>query len=182
MPRECPYCGQPVTPEEIRFVATHPSLTGDPVLGTPWPVRFLPVEFTREGLAVDPMGSPSDRPACPHCRCEFPRVFLDTDRPLAMHLVQANESIDMALRSMSVAIERLARAHITLRDVSPDDQPTNSTPLRRTLWLQVETGDHAAMLVLCVDDTTTTSAMSCSGVDDLVVAARRAIGQLDARA
>lgn len=84
----CPYCWNRFQPEEILFVANHPDLLGDPVLGTDELQRFLPTRFTPEGLAIDAGGVVSPDMACPTCHMRLPAT-VTTQPPLFMSIVGA---------------------------------------------------------------------------------------------
>ena len=180
MSRECPYCGGSITPEEIRSIATHPELTGDPVLASPWPFRFLPVQFTRDGLAIDPMGSPTDRLACPRCRCEFPRTFLRMDTQCCMHTVASATTLDDLLRCLPIAAERLESEGIALQDVTPPEQPLEMASNHDAIWLHVEHARNTALLVYYVSQSPTHT--PSVGTNELTTAARLALQSPDAHA
>ena len=55
------------------WVAEHPDLLGDPKLGFDHSKRFLPSRFTVRGDAIDEMGEPATRMACPRCHLQVPR-------------------------------------------------------------------------------------------------------------
>jgi hypothetical protein len=84
----CPYCWNRFQPEEILFVASHPDLLGDPVLGADELQRFLPTRFTPEGLAIDAGGIVSPDMACPTCHMRLP-ASVTNQPPLFMSIVGA---------------------------------------------------------------------------------------------
>lgn len=84
----CPYCWNRFHPEDILFVANHPDLLGDPVLGNDELQRFLPTRFTPEGLAIDAGGIVSPDMACPVCHMRLPSS-VTTQPPLFMSIVGA---------------------------------------------------------------------------------------------
>jgi hypothetical protein len=73
----CPNCWERFAPERVFYVATHPELYGDLLLGENAPRRFLPTRFHPDGRALDPKGSPTHRLACPKCHLTIPRVLLE---------------------------------------------------------------------------------------------------------
>jgi hypothetical protein len=84
----CPYCWNRFHPEDILFVAGHPDLMGDPVLGRDEPQRFLPTRFTPEGLAIDAGGVLCPDMACPTCHMRLPAAAT-SQPPLFMSIVGA---------------------------------------------------------------------------------------------
>lgn len=84
----CPYCWNRFNPEDVLFVASHPDLLGDPVLGTDELQRFLPTRFTPEGLAIDAGGVVSPDMACPICHMRMPSSVMNQP-PLFMSIVGA---------------------------------------------------------------------------------------------
>ena len=73
----CPNCWERFAPERSVYIATHPELYGDLLLGETAPRRFLPTRFHPDGRALDPKGSPCHRVACPKCHLPVPRVLLE---------------------------------------------------------------------------------------------------------
>lgn len=73
----CPNCWERFAPERIWYIASHPELYGDLLLGENAPRRFLPTRFHPDGRAIDPKGSPCHRLACPKCHLGIPRVILE---------------------------------------------------------------------------------------------------------
>jgi len=74
----CPNCWETFPPENIRYVATEPSLHGDRRLGDAAAQRFLPTRFHPDGRAIDPRGGLCHELACPRCHLEVPRPLLET--------------------------------------------------------------------------------------------------------
>lgn len=72
----CPYCWHRFDPEDALFVATHPDLMGDPVLGPEEPLRFLPSRFTPDGTALDVGGMVCSDRACPRCHLRVPPALV----------------------------------------------------------------------------------------------------------
>ncbi len=75
----CPLCWLKFDIGDAMNIATHESLRNDPVLGHSEMLRFLPTEFTMDGIAIDPSGMPSPDIACPHCRKKLPGGFFDLE-------------------------------------------------------------------------------------------------------
>lgn len=73
----CPVCWQSFDAGDVLSIAAHESLRGDPVLGEDAPMRFLPIRFNDAAQAIDPMGLPTGKLACPHCRRQLPHSFLE---------------------------------------------------------------------------------------------------------
>lgn len=74
----CPYCRTVSDLADVLSVSTSPSLLGDPVLGEGEQRRFLPSQFTGNGLALDSEGGVCTEIACPRCHMALPRMLLDT--------------------------------------------------------------------------------------------------------
>lgn len=73
----CPNCWERFGPERVWYIATHPQLYGDLLLGENALRRFLPTRFHPDGRALDPKGSPCHLLACPRCHLPIPRVVLE---------------------------------------------------------------------------------------------------------
>ena len=74
----CPYCRTVSLLEDVLSVSTSPTLLGDPVLGEGEQRRFLPSQFTGNGLALDSEGGVCTEIACPRCHMALPRMLLET--------------------------------------------------------------------------------------------------------
>ena len=72
----CPVCWLRFDAGDIMHIAVHDSLRGDPLLGEDAQQRFLATRFNNAGQALDAMSLPSSEIACPHCRKNYPQVFL----------------------------------------------------------------------------------------------------------
>lgn len=75
---KCPYCRAVTDLADVLSVSVSPGLMGDPVLGEGEQARFLPSQFTTNGLAVDSEGGICTEIACPHCHMSLPRNLLET--------------------------------------------------------------------------------------------------------
>ncbi len=73
----CPHCWQRFNSEQLLYIATHPSLMGDPVLGPTAMKRFAPTKFNALGQALDEMSLVSTDVACPRCRLKIPLSVID---------------------------------------------------------------------------------------------------------
>lgn len=73
----CPSCWHDFPPDEVRWLASHSDLLGDPKVGPHEALRFLPTEFNLAGNAIDSRGNPCERLACPRCHLSLPRPSLD---------------------------------------------------------------------------------------------------------
>lgn len=87
----CPHCWQEFPPFDVHWIAEHPELYGDPILGETEKLRFLPMRFTVEGNALDPRGAPCTRLACPHCHLPLPEDLLES-RPRILSILGAPAS------------------------------------------------------------------------------------------
>ena len=74
----CPYCRTVSDLEDVLSVSVSPGLMGDPVLGESEQARFLPSQFTGNGLAIDSEGGVCTEIACPRCHMSLPRSLLET--------------------------------------------------------------------------------------------------------
>ncbi len=73
----CPHCWQHFNSEQLLYIANHPSLIGDKVLGATAMKRFLPAKFNSLGQALDEMGVVCTDAACPRCRLKIPLTVID---------------------------------------------------------------------------------------------------------
>ena len=67
---ECPQCQERFEAKDVKWVANHPALKGDPLLGSDAYLRFLPNRFSGD-KAMDPMGNECTKKACPKCHAEI---------------------------------------------------------------------------------------------------------------
>ncbi|MBI4614862.1 MAG: FHA domain-containing protein [Planctomycetes bacterium] len=68
----CPHCWHEFKVEDTLFIAAHPDLLGDPVLGPEAPRRFPPSRFTPSGNALDAEKRECPDRACPRCHLRLP--------------------------------------------------------------------------------------------------------------
>ena len=73
----CPSCWRKFDVGRVMRIAKHASLRGDPILGEADMLRFEPIRFNDNGVALDGMGVPAPDLACPHCRRRLPHGFMD---------------------------------------------------------------------------------------------------------
>lgn len=66
-PLTCLACHASFPPEDALFIAQHPDLPQDLLLGPGHAYRFRPSRFVPEGAALDPLGTASIDTACPSC-------------------------------------------------------------------------------------------------------------------
>ena len=103
----CPNCNEPFASTQVRFVAEHPSLAGDPVAGPQEQLRFRPSRFDSAGNAIDPAGQRCARTACPSCHCQVPRRSL-VDKSLAVTVVATGSGNPTPV--VAAALEDLVRS------------------------------------------------------------------------
>lgn len=70
----CPHCWNVFEPNDVLWVATHPSLRGDARQGADAFRRFLPSRFGPGGGALDENGAECTELACPRCHLHVPRL------------------------------------------------------------------------------------------------------------
>ena len=80
----CHDCSARFQPEDVKWVATHPSLKGDPILGQEAFLRFFPSGPCPEGV-LDAKGSACTQTACPKCHqiLQYESVATLTENPYA---------------------------------------------------------------------------------------------------
>ena len=87
----CPYCWHRFPSDTALFIAGHPDLIGDHVLGQFESQRFLPSRFTPDGLAIDAGGVTCPDMACPRCHIRIPTALFNC-KPLFVSIVGAPAS------------------------------------------------------------------------------------------
>ncbi len=89
----CPHCWQAFYADTACYIARHPDLIGDPVLGEMQATRLAPHEVTkdRDGHPVDPRGARVTERACPRCHLQVPPDLL-RQRPMFVSIVGAPRS------------------------------------------------------------------------------------------
>lgn len=73
----CPNCWQQFPPEQVLFVARHADLVGDDIVGPSAYRRFLPIDFSVAGNAIDARGMECQDLACPHCHLIISRPLIE---------------------------------------------------------------------------------------------------------
>ena len=73
----CPHCWGKCSMETILFIAMHPELNGDALLGNDVQQRFLPKYYTSKGTALDAKGMECTDMACPYCHLKIPNAVID---------------------------------------------------------------------------------------------------------
>jgi len=71
---QCPRCWLRFDLTDMLYIAEHPDLRGDAVLGDGEMRRFQPTRFVN-GRPVDEKGMPCSKTACPHCRGRLPHGY-----------------------------------------------------------------------------------------------------------
>ena len=116
----CPSCWSEFDPASLLWVASHPSLVGDPYLGTSVAKRFPPSRFDHEAFALDPKGERCESLACPKCHLTIPRVIVEF-RPVVMSMIGAPSSGKSYFLASSVwhARKQAQAFRINLADADP---------------------------------------------------------------
>ena len=73
----CPHCWNEFHLSQVHYISSHPSLTGDSVLGETAQTRFLPSKFNAQGYAIDARGMVCRDMACPRCHLKIPEILLE---------------------------------------------------------------------------------------------------------
>lgn len=71
----CPWCWWRFDSGDLKWVANHPALKGDPLLGQDAYLRFLPNRYSGH-KALDSKGNECSEVACPHCHNVVPMSML----------------------------------------------------------------------------------------------------------
>ncbi len=117
----CPHCWHRFPPEEIKWIAAHSDLVGDPLLGSDAPQRFLPSRFNVEGLAIDVKGVPCQLLACPRCHLTVPRAVLEMEPLFVSVLGAPGSGKSYFLASMTWRLRRTLTKYFctTFSDADP---------------------------------------------------------------
>ena len=83
----CPHCWANFYQDEAKYIATHPKLYGDDVLGDAFHRRLTKqeVNWSRDGVMSDPQGGKVTEQACPVCHLQIPPDVLSR-RPIFSRL------------------------------------------------------------------------------------------------
>ena len=118
----CPHCWQRFKSEQLLYIASHPSLLGDPILGADAMQRFAPIKFNARGQALDAMNYPTNETACPRCHLKIPMSIVD-EKNLYFSLVGApssGKSYYLATLLNTLRRTLADQQNCTLLDVDPD--------------------------------------------------------------
>lgn len=117
----CPHCGIPFPPGDILWIAEHPSLVGDDVVGKDEPKRFLPTRFDPEGNAIDVKGVICHELACPKCHLPIPRALVELEPVFISTLGAPSSGKSYFLAAMIHQAQETALRHFqsNLTDVDP---------------------------------------------------------------
>ncbi|GEM_PF-980857 len=73
----CPHCWKSFDSDNLLYIATHPTLVGDPLLGDFAQKRFVPTVFNDIGQPLDECGLAATDTACPRCHLPYPQGMID---------------------------------------------------------------------------------------------------------
>lgn len=115
----CPNCWHKFFPEDVLFIAKHPDLLVDPVVGEQG-LRFIPSRFNVAAEAIDPKGFPTADMACPRCHLAISPMLLEIP-PLFISLVGSPASgKSYFLTTMAWELRRLLpKALLSFSDADP---------------------------------------------------------------
>lgn len=118
----CPHCWVKFNSDQLLYIASHPALTGDPVLGSMAQKRFLPTIFNARGQALDEMSQATNDLACPRCHLKIPATIID-EKSCYFSLVGASgtgKSYYLATLLNQVRKNMSSDFACTLLDVDPE--------------------------------------------------------------
>ena len=115
----CPICWQHFDGKHILSIASHPSLSGDEILGDREMRRFSPTRFDENGNALDAMGLLVPDMACPHCHHRLPLGF--TEMPQNIFSVVGAPASGKSYY-LSILIQQLKRCLFENFDITFSDQ------------------------------------------------------------
>lgn len=117
----CPHCGNSFPPGDILWIAEHPSLTGDELLGENEPNRFLPTRFDVDGNAIDVKGVVCHEVACPNCHLAIPRALVELEPVFISTLGAPSSGKSYFIAAMIQKAQETAIRHFqaNLADVDP---------------------------------------------------------------
>jgi hypothetical protein len=110
----CPHCWTVFPFEDALYVARHPELLGDPMLGQYVASRFKPTRFTAQGQAIDPGGYACLEMACPACHLEVPKSL--SEFPSLFFSIVGTEQSGKSffLAALSWQLRKLMRSHFAM--------------------------------------------------------------------
>jgi len=117
----CPHCWTAFPPGDIMWVAEHPSLNKDNLLGENEGQRFLPSRFDPDGNAIDTQGVTCHDLACPHCHLLIPRAMVELESVFISTLGAPSSGKSYFLASMVHQTQDAMLRHFqsNLADVDP---------------------------------------------------------------
>jgi hypothetical protein len=115
----CPICWQHFDGRHILYIASHPSLRGDELLGADKMRRFSPTKFDDGGNALDDFDLIAPDMACPHCHHRLPLGFVEMPQNI-FSIVGAPSSGKSYY--LSILIQQLKRTLFEKFDLTFSDQ------------------------------------------------------------
>lgn len=117
----CPHCGKAFPPGDVLWIAEHPSLVGDELLGGSEQNRFLPTRFDVDGNAIDVKGVACHDVACPNCHLPIPRALIELEPVFISTLGAPSSGKSYFLAAMVQQAQEAALRHFhsNLADVDP---------------------------------------------------------------
>lgn len=117
----CPYCRTVCDIADMLSVSVSPSLLGDSVLGEDDQARFLPTNFTSNGLAIDADGGVCTEIACPRCHMPLPQTLLQSEQIVMSVIGAAGSGKSVFLASSTWQCRQLLGQYfgITFMDLDP---------------------------------------------------------------
>ena len=104
----CPWCWWKFDSADVKWVANHPALKGDPLLGIDAYLRFVPNRFSGH-KALDSKGNECSDIACPHCHQVIPVNMLRVPQHLVSIVGDAQSGKSYFLTVMTkVVSDKLA--------------------------------------------------------------------------
>ena len=150
---DCPSCWRKFDSGHVMRIAKHASLRRDPLLGEGEMLRFLPIRFNDNGVALDPMGIPAPDLACPHCRRRLPHGFMDFKHHI-MSIVGAQTSgKSYFLCSMTRAMQRTMFRNFDTGFIDADPQMNVLLTEMREALFSARTPEEAVVAKTRLDGT-----------------------------
>ena len=142
----CPHCGTAFPPGDILWIAEHPTLTGDELLGGGEQNRFLPSRFDVDGNAIDVKGVTCHEVACPNCHLPIPRALVELEPVFISTLGAPSSGKSYFLAAMIHQTQDAALRHFqsNLADVDPIANEVVNDYLNK-LFRNSQPGDPVAL-------------------------------------
>jgi hypothetical protein len=107
-------------PEDLFWIAAHPDLRGDPLLGDDALKRFLPSRFDVNGFALDAKGLRCQSLACPSCHLSVPRILVEV-KPIFISIIGAPSSGKSYFLASTIweTRQRCRALHVSFTDADP---------------------------------------------------------------